>query len=295
MAATMIRRFAGRLPIALIAALWASTGVATQAQTSSIFLLDLPGDRVGVRYSHGSLDRAVQVQDSFDLLVEDFRSWTRAKVNLVILLLAREEWSQSGMSQPYGMAEPAGGRGLALPSWGDDGTVDLWHGLLGTRLPTQPDQPMRGTPEQSASLAMADLVGAIDAARILLRAGGIRGDEPWVDRVVAQVVVLSHLQSHHAARLPDVRMVLEDLAARGGGSAAWPLSVASSPRDLAARLWFESQFFDAAVLLTGPGCKVSPKAIFKQARKDGGRILAADLLGKCPELSSWMARSFEAE
>lgn len=260
-----------------------------------MFLLDLPGDRVGVRYSHGSLDRAVQVQDSLDLMVEDFRSWTKAKVNLVVLLLSREEWKESGLSQPYGMAEAAGGRGLALPSWGDDGTVDLWHRLLGTRLPTQPDQPMRGTPEETASLAMADVVGTIDAARILLRAGGFRGDQPWVDGVISQALLLSHVQSHHAARLPDVRMVFQDLAQQGGGVAAMTLNAVMRPPDLRSRLWFESQFFDGASLLMGPGCKQAPKAIFKQARKNGGLILAADLLEKCPELGSWLKRSFKPE
>lgn len=265
------------------------------AQSTSMFLLDLPGDRVSVRYSHGSLDRAVQLQDSFDLLVEDFRGWTRAKVNLVILLLSREEWKDSGLGYPYGMSEAAGGRGLALPSWGDDDTVELWRGLLGTRLPTQPDQPMRGTPEQTASLAVADLIGAIDAARILLRATGIKGDKHWVDGVLSQVVVLSHIQSHHADRLPDVRMVLGDLASRGGGAGSHPLSLAIASPPLATRLWFESQFFAGAALLSSPSCKYPAKAIFKQARKSGGLIQAADLLAECPELGAWLSSSFKAE
>lgn len=265
------------------------------AQGTSMFLLDLPGDRVGVRYSHGSLDRAVQVQDTYDALVEDFRGWTRAKVDLVILLLSRDEWKESGFAYPYGMSEAAGGRGLALPSWGDDGTVELWRGLLGTRLPTQPDQPMRGTPEQTASLSIADLIGSIDAARILMRASGISGDRPWVDGVVSQVVVLSNIQSHHAARLSDVRMVFGDLAVRGGGPGAHGLTAAPEPPSLAVRLWYESQFFTGAALLSSATCKHPAKAIFKQARKNGGLVQAADLLAECPELGTWLESSFEAE
>ena len=265
------------------------------AQGSSMFLLDLPGDLVGVRYSHGSLDRAVQLQDTLDSLVEDFRSWTRAKVGLVVLLLSRDEWSESGFSYPYGMPEAAGGRGLALPSWGDDGTVELWRGLLGSRLPTLPAQPMRGTPEQTASLAVADLIGAIDAARILLRASGIKGDEPWVDGLLSHVVVFSNIESHHGARLPDVRMVFEDLAKQGGGAGAHPLTGARLPVSLSVRLWYESQFFTGAALLSSPECKYPAKAIFRRARKNGGMVQATELMAECPGLGTWLAASFEAE
>ena len=265
------------------------------AQDQSIFLLDLPGDRVAVRYSHGSLDRAVHLQDLFDTMVEDYRAWTRAKVGLVILLLSREDWKLSGFSYPYGMSEAAGGRGLALPSWGDDGTVELWRGLLGTRLPTQPEQPMRGTPEQTASLAVADLIGSTEAARILLRSSGIRGDQPWVDSLIAQLVSLSNIESHHAARLPDIRMVYADLSTRAGGLAAHPLSNTAAPPTLAVRLWFESQFFAGAAVLAGQGCKQEPKAVFKQARKAGGMILGADLISKCPALDQWLQSNFKAQ
>lgn len=290
-----VKRSDGLRLVAAVSICGLLIGTPCLAQGSSMFLLDLPGDRVGVRYSHGSLDRAVQLQDQFDLLVEDFRGWTRAKVGLVVLLLSRDEWQESGFVYPYGMPEAAGGRGLALPSWGDDGTVELWRGLLGSRLPTQPEQPMRGTPDQSASLAVADLIGSIDAARILLRASGVRGDNPWVDGVISQVVVLSNVQSHHAVRLPEVRMVFVDLSNRAGGPGAYPLSTAIRPPSLPVRLWAESQFFAGAALLSSPGCKYTPKAIFKQARKNGGLIQATDLMAECPELDTWLKSSFEAE
>lgn len=258
-----------------------------------MFLLDLPGDKVAVRYSHGSLDRAVQIQDSLEMLVDDFRGWTRAKVGLVVLLLTRDEWKESGFQLPYGLPEASGGRGLALPSWGDDGTVELWRSLLGTRLPTQPDQPTRGTPEQSASLAVADLIGAIDSSRILLRASGIHGDQPWVDGLVTHVVVLSFLSSHHAARLPDVRMLFADLSTRAGGPGAFPVESAGNPSSLPERLWFESQFFTGAGLLSSSTCKYPAKALFKQVRKNGGLVQAADLMAECPELGSWLKANFK--
>ncbi len=259
-----------------------------------MFLLELPGDKVGVRYSHGSLDRAVQLQDSLETMVEDFRAWSKSKVGLVILLLGRDEWQGAGLSRPYGVPEPAGGRGLAVPAWGDDGTVEVWKQLLGTRLPTLPDQPLRGTPEQVASLAVGDLMASLDAARIMLRASGTSGDQPWVDGVLAHSVVLSHLQVHKASRMTDVRMIFSDLAANGGGPEAFPLSASSSPPSLSAGLWFESQYHVAANLLVGPRGKFPIKAIFKQARKNGGRISGAELLARCPELDTWLQSAFRS-
>lgn len=271
-----------------------AAGLAGEGQ-SSTYLLDLPGDTAAVRYSPGSLDRAVQLQDSFEALVEDVRGWTRSKVGLVVLLLNREEWQAAGLTRPYGVPEGAGGRGLAVPAWGDDGTVGLWRGLLGSRLPTLPDQPLRGTPEQSASLAVADLVGDLEGARILLRAAGISGSEPWVDHVLAHAVLLSNVQNHHRERLADVRMVFAGLAATGGGRAAYPLAVAGAPPSLAASLWFDSQYFTAAEMLVGPNGKFPIKAIFRQARQAGGRISAADLQTRCPELGDWLRSSFKSD
>jgi hypothetical protein len=254
---------------------------------SAMFLLDLPGDPVGVRYSHGSLDRAVRLQENFELLVEDFRGWTRAKVGLVLFLLSREEWKELGYRNPYGIPEPAGGRGIALPAWGDDGTVEVWQRLLGTRLPVLPDQPLRGTPEQVASLAVGDLMASAEAARILLRSAGITGDRPWVDGVLAQLVVLSNVQDHHGDRLSDVKMVYADLGKAGGGPGAHRLSVLDSPPTPAARLWFESRFFEAASLLLECGGKTSAKS--------GGSVRAADLLARCPRLDDWLGSSFQTE
>ena len=258
-----------------------------------MFLLDLPGETVSVRYTHGSLDRAVQLQDTFESMVADFRSWTRTKVGLVLFLLSREEWKELDYRAPFGVPEPAGGRGIALPAWGDDGTVEVWQKLLGTRLPVLPDQPLRGTPEQVASLGVGDLVASIDAARIMLRAAGISGDQPWVDELVAQVVVLTNIEEHHMSRLADVRMVFNDLAKAGGGPGVHPLSALGSPPSLRARLWFDSQFFSAAGLLIGAECKYPAKALFKHARKNGGRVQATELLAKCPELSTWLDSSFK--
>ena len=261
----------------------------------AMYLLELPGDLVPVRYTPGSLDRAVSVQDQLGNLIEDFKSWSRAKSALIVLLLSRDEWQGAGFESEYGVPEPAGGLGLAMSAFGDDETVELWKGLLGTRLPTQADQPNLGTPEQAASLAVGDLIALVDAARICLMAGGFTGDQPWVNGVMAHIVALSVLTGHAQVRLPEVRMVFSALATNGGGPGAYPLAAAIKPPSLSARLWFEGQYFDAASLVAGGEGKAPAKAVLKQARKDGGRVRAADLLARYPELGTWLNTNFRPE
>lgn len=263
--------------------------------TPTMFLLELPGDLVPIRYTPGSLDRAVAVQDQLGDLVEDFKSWSRAKSAVVVLLLSRDEWQGAGLESKYGVPEPAGGLGLAMSAFGDDDTVELWKGLLGTRLPTQADQPNLGTPEQAASLAVGDLIALVDAARICLLAGGITGDQPWVNGVMAHIVALSVVMGRAEMRLPEMRMVFSALATNGGGPGAYPLAAAIKPPSLSARLWFEGQYFGAASLVAGEEGKAPAKAVLKQVRKDGGQVRAADLLARYPELGTWLNSSFRPE
>ena len=53
---TMTGRLAGMLPFALMGMIWASAGGPSRAQTGSMFLLDLPGDRVGVLQATMTMD-----------------------------------------------------------------------------------------------------------------------------------------------------------------------------------------------------------------------------------------------
>ena len=102
------------------------------------FLPELRGDFVSVRYTSGSLDRAVRVQRRLEPLVQDFSKWGGRFTGLSILLLARAEWKANGLEMPYGLPDTLGGH-LALPAWGDTGTAGLWRRLLG-----QPEHPGQG-------------------------------------------------------------------------------------------------------------------------------------------------------
>lgn len=281
--------------VIVLCLLWPTHPAAGSGPASTTYLLQLPGDLVPIRYTPGSLDRAVSVQGQLENLVEDFKSWSRSKAALIVLLLSREEWQGAGFESEYGLPEPAGGLGLAMSAYGDADTVELWQGLLGARLPTLADQPNFGTPEQAASLALGDLVALVDAARICLVAGGFRGDQAWVDGVLAHIVALSVIMGHQSLRLPEVRMVYSALTTQGGGAGAYSLAVATRPPDLRARLWFEGQYFEAASLVAQVEGKAPAKAVLKQARKSGGMVRAAALISSYPELGNWLKTRFGAE
>lgn len=283
------------LSVIVLCLLGSSNPLAGSDPASTTYLLQLPGDLVPVRYTPGSLDRAVSVQGQLENLVEDFKSWSRAKAALVVLLLSREEWQRAGFESEYGLPEPAGGLGLAMSAFGDADTVKLWQGLLGTRLPTLADQPNFGTPEQAASLAVGDLIALVSAAHICLVAGGFRGDQAWVDGALAHIVALSVIMGHESLRLPEVRMVYSALATQGGGPGAYPLAAATDPPSLKARLWFEGQYFEAASLVAQVEGKAPAKAVLKQARKSGGTVRAAALIASYPELGNWLKTRFRAD
>lgn len=271
-------------------------GLAQTGDASSVLgmLLSLPGDLVDIRYSPGSLDRAVHVQDRAELLVEDFRSWSSGDTTLVIYLLSREEWKMSGYKSPYGLAIRVGGHGLAINSDGDSGTVAMWRDLLGTALPTLPGAPLRGTPEEAASLGVCDILSVHEASRVMLSTVEFDGDAEWIEPLMVHTVALSWIERNEAARLPEVRQVFQSLSANEGGPGAH--SLAEYPtRSLRTYLWYQAQFHAGAAVLTEQEGGGAAKKLFKLARKNGGVLKATDLVQEFPGLDSWLMESFAAE
>ena len=275
--------------------LWPSLGLAQSASDSVLgMLLTLPGDLVDVRYTPGALDRAVHVQDRAELLVEDFRSWSDADTTLVIYLLSREEWRRSEYKSPYGLAIRVGGHGLAINSDGDSGTVAMWKDLLGSALPTLPGAPLRGTPEEAASLGVCDILSVHEASRVMLETADFAGDQTWIEPLMVHTVALSWIQRHEQARLPEVRQVFGSLSAQGGGPGAHSLDEIPT-RSLRTYLWFQAQFHAGATALVEPEGGGAAKKLFKLARKNGGVLKATDLVQEFPGLDSWIMESFAAE
>lgn len=285
-----------RRGVALAVALsWFAPLAATTASEAPQlpFLLELRGEPVSVLYTPGSLDRAVRVQRRFEPLAQDFADWSRHSTGLAIVVLSREEWSAAGLTEPYGLPGRFGERNLALPAWGDPGTVELWRRLLHRPLPALPGAPIRGTPEEAASLFLGDVLGEIDGARLLLEAAGYSGRETWVAEVTAHAVARSAFLRHESGQLGEIEGLFAQFSRSDGESHPPPLDRFSSSGDLEERLWYQARFFEAARVLSRTDDRQAAKKLLKRARKRGGTLAAADLLRWYPGLSDWLEHSFE--
>lgn len=269
-------------------------GAATAiAQSASPLLLDLPGQLALIRYSPGALDRATRVQDQVEAMVENFDSWSKEKIPLGIFLLSPEDWQNTGLQSPFGLPTPMGGRGLALPAWGTESAVELWQSLLESPLPTMPSPSVsRGSPEELASVLVADLMAVPRIARIQLKAAGYRSESQWVEGVAGHIVALSGVLTNKDPRLPEMRIVYASLEAAGGGSRAHALDELDAVGSLQDEMWFEAQYFNAASIATEAEGKQGAKKMLRQAQKSGKAIRSADLFSIFPGLLEWKRSSF---
>jgi hypothetical protein len=256
------------------------------AQSAFPFLLELPGETVGVRYAPGSLERASLVQAELTQLARDLGSWTGTESKLWVYLIDRQGWLEAGLDAVFGLPVGMGGGGLALPAWGDAETVELWQRALGSELPRIEAPGWRGTPEEAASLEAADLAALSLAALDLIRAAGFWGDEPWVEGVTAHLAALSSLRRRDPTRAARLERLFAGLLSRP--APAQPAAGDSGERSPTGRLLSQAALHEAArrvVERRGPG---AAKEWLKPARKRGGRIEAARLLKREPELRAWM-------
>ena len=256
---------------------------AVEAQSASPLLLDLPGQLALVRYSPGALDRATRVQDQVEAMVENFDSWSKERMPLGVFLLSPEDWQETGLQSPYGLPTPMGGRGLALPAWGTEATVDLWQSLLRSPLPTMPNPSVsRGSPEELASVL----------ARIQLKAAGFRSESRWVEGVAGQILALSGVLTNKDPRLPEMRLIYASLEEAEGGSGSYSLEALAAAGSLQRDMWFEAQYFNGASIAAQAEGKQSAKKMLRQAQKSGNLLRSADLISTFPGLAEWKRTSF---
>ena len=259
------------------------------------FLLDLRGDAVRVRYTPGSLDRAAHSQERFELVVGDCKSWTGSRLPLVVYVLGPEEWQAAEVDRPYGLPQSMSNSELAVASWGDADTVELWRGLLGRRLPVIQGTALRGSPEEVASIALHNLLAVVEAFEMCLAGSSISGDQPWIERFLVQVMTRSFAEKHEARRVAEIDRVYASFSEQGGGPGALSLSEALEPDSPTNWLWGEAQFNEAARLVSTEEGKAPAKAIFKLANKQKGALKAADLVARYPGLADWLDQAFKAE
>ena len=268
--------------VAPLLALLASPLAARQDALNN--LLDLRGEVCPVRYSPGSLDRASHVQERLDTLVLDFRRWGQQAYRFQAYVLGPEDWAAGKLHRPYGLPERSGFSSLAVPAWGEEHSVALWKRLLGGELPWGGDLPLRGTPEEAASLGLSDIVLQLEVAHVFVASEGLQGEEPWIGDVVAHVVALQAFASHEAVRLGEVTGFWNTLAARGKPSLA---DCASRPATVEAELACQGFYYEAARRIFDDGGMGSLGKLKKLARKKG--LSQASLTAAHPSLAGWFA------
>ncbi len=266
-------------------ALGAALRLAVPAAAQDLpFLLDLPVTperAAAVRYTPGSLDRASHVQDRYSLLAADFGRWSGEKLPLLVMLLSREDWQRLGVQLPYGFPVRLPNGTVMLAAWGDSGTVELWRHLLAEGLPPLEGTPIRGTPDEAASLVITDLLGQIEAARGLLTRGGFGSPQPRINDFMAHTLALSAVLNHDRSRLALLDSLFRQLEVA-------PADIPGAEPNLGGWLRYQGDAYRAARTLAAKRGNASAKQLLKLARRAGGSLSAADLRRRFPELAPWL-------
>ena len=254
-------------------------------------LLRLSGDFATVRYTPGSLDRAANLQSRLELAARAFKRWVDTRLEVEVYVLSREEWLQAGYDVPYGVPVRVGRRGLAAPAEGDDGTVELWAKLLHGMLPAVAGVPIRGTPQQTATMILADFVTQLQVSEILAEEIGIAAEEHWVRGLSTHVTSVALVRRFEAMRLKDLD-TLYQLAAREHGPRAFSTRDYGHDLSLEDWLWFQAQFHAGAQTIVAKEKKDSVKKLKKMSRKGDGVLEGDRLLRRYKALNDWFQTSF---
>ncbi|MEM7354546.1 MAG: hypothetical protein AAF657_27305 [Acidobacteriota bacterium] len=256
-------------------------------------LLRLPGDTVTVRYTPGSLDRAANLQNRLELANRAFKRWVGVKLEIDVYLLSRDEWRQARYDVPYGVPVRVDRRGLAAPAEGDDGTVALWSEMLQGALPAVAGAPIRGTPQQTATMILADFITQLQICEILVDEIEIAGDRQWVRGLTTHLASVDLVRRLEAGRLRDLDTMYQ-LLARDAGPRAFSARDYGPELSLHDWLWYQAQFHAGAQVLLAKIGKGAVKKM-RQLRKKSGGVLSGDLLlRRYKGLDQWYYDHFTA-
>ncbi|HUP23267.1 MAG TPA: hypothetical protein VNB06_10055 [Thermoanaerobaculia bacterium] len=266
---------------------------AVQASNLGDSFLTLSAGGCAVRYRSGGLDRAHHVLRRLDLITRQLNEWSAVPVPLAVYLLDRPGWSDLGMRGVYGVPERTGPNAVALAAEGDPGTVGLWRELLqAPAVPLVPGVPLRGTPEEAGTLAIADVLLQIEAARGFVQRAGLLGERAWIGEVAAHVAALSLFDRHERSRLPEIVALFRRMEEATEGHGPFSLesfSPTPGPADeaeLRRWLWYQARFFGAARLLID---KHGRKTVARLQKLSGPRgvLGESELLAEYDQLREW--------
>lgn len=257
-----------RSTIAVAVGLVAVSAVATEPRLP--FLLNLQGGMTQVRYTHGSLDRAANLQRRLDLLIGETARRLGVQSPLECLVMSREEWESMKWQWSYGLPLSVGPSRMAVPAWGDPDSLDLWEAALGRRLPPAPGMPMRGTPEEASALAVSDLLAQMVAAEALVEGSGLPVTEPWHVEAIADLMAVDGFMRYESLRLGEIDGLFRAFDASPGGAAVRGSELA----------WLKASAagYDAARLALSERGSAPLKKLIKRVRKKGLAVTTSDLV-----------------
>ena len=256
-------------------------------------LLRLPGDSVTVRYTPGSLDRAANLQTRLEMVTRSFKRWIGLRLDVDVYVLSRDEWRQAGYDVPYGVPVRIGRRALAGPAEGDSGTVELWADLLKGILPAVAGNPMRGTPQQTATMILADFMSQLLICEILIDEANLAGDELWVRSLMTHVGSVDFVRRYEDGRLRDLDTMYE-LLSRDAGPKAFSSRDYNPDLTLREWLWFQAQFHRGAQAILAKTGKGALQKMKKLRKKTDGVLSGERLLRQFDGLEDWHRESFTA-
>ncbi len=265
--------------------------------------LTINGQRAAVGYLPGSLDRAHHVLARLDNLAAYFRRWRPdLPVPLAAYAVDREQWGKIDLPGLYGLPLRTGPSSIFVPAQGDPEMTRMFRSALGLEmLPMVPGVPVTGTPEQAASLAIADVLTQIEAARGFAVAAGLQGTDGWVQEVAACVAALVVFRQSEPQREPEIHDLFVRLRERMGGPGSNPafgftqLLQQGSEAEIKSWLWYQAVFFEAAELIVAKDGRKSISRLNHIERDGRGRLQTAALVKRYPGLTEWQNRWFSAD
>ncbi|HVS62879.1 MAG TPA: hypothetical protein VMT85_05145 [Thermoanaerobaculia bacterium] len=264
--------------------------------------LTLVGRFSAVRYTPGSLDRAHHVLGRLETVAARLNRWSDVPISKAVYLLDRKQWAEAKLPGIYGVPLPLGPTAIAVPALGDPETVALWRRVLGVDvLPMIPGIPLRGTPEEAATLAIADQLLQIESGRALVERSGLRPDRAWIAELAAHTAALSLVAALEEQRLPEIEATLARIAERLGGAGAYsldaysPLLLLGDEGAIKHWLWAQGAFSEgAAIIVAQDGKRAVPRMLKLAQAKDARGLSLAALVERYPELEAWRARYWTA-
>lgn len=255
----------------------------------------LPGRAVDLRYTPDALDRATQAQRRLEEIAATFAAIEGAPVRLGALVLDREAWTKALPGREWGLPAKAGPLVFALPAEGDGETVRRMRARTGGWLPSLAGEPLRGTAEEAASLAVADALLQLGLAREFLGERGLRGAEPWVEALLAQVVARLAWERTDPGQMAGVAGLFDRLAAASGRGR--PLRLSDYRRDspLDEDLAFQAAFLRGADLFWVEMGERGATRFLKRLLRARLPVGRAALEKEVPGLGAWELEHFAPE